>query len=112
MDKATERLLAMRSTAARYGHGIDKRDRDDVSSATRRAGELQRLAAGHHTQTTNARTEKSLPAVIAKEFLDLHDRETTGRRTLRQGEARRAVEHQQARVVQPQATQVRGPSRR
>ncbi|MYS56365.1 hypothetical protein GTW46_41040 [Streptomyces sp. SID6013] len=34
MDKATERLLAMRSTAARYGHGIDKRDRDDVSSAT------------------------------------------------------------------------------
>lgn len=44
-DTAAERFLEMRSTAARHGHSIDKRDRDDVSRATRRAGEFRKLAA-------------------------------------------------------------------
>ncbi|MFE1455901.1 MobF family relaxase [Streptomyces sp. NPDC058735] len=112
-DKATERLLEMRSTAARYGHSIDKRDHADVSRATRRAGEFRNLAVSHRANAANARAEKALRATIAEQYPDLHDRETTGRRALQQEQAARsAQQHQQAAVVHPQLTQSTGASRR
>lgn len=52
-ERAAERFAEMRSTAARHGHSMDKRDRDDVGRATRRAGELRKLAAGHRTQAAD-----------------------------------------------------------
>jgi hypothetical protein len=112
-DKATERLLEMRSTAARHGHSIDKRDHADVSRAARRAGEFRKLAVGHRVNAANARAEKALRATIAEQYPDLHDRETTGRRALQQEQAERsAQQHQQATVVHPQLTQSTGASRR
>ncbi|MFI8952161.1 MobF family relaxase [Streptomyces sp. NPDC053750] len=111
-DKAAERFLEMRSTAARHGHSLDKRDRDDVSRATRRAREFRTFAASHRAQAVNARAEKALRATIAEKFPDRHDLETTGRRTLQQEQAKRTLQHQQAAVVHPQLTQSNGSSRR
>ncbi|MFH9576245.1 hypothetical protein [Streptomyces sp. NPDC017230] len=111
-DKAAERFMEMRSTAARHGHSMDKRDRDDVSRTTRQAGELRTLAAGHRAQAANARAEKAKRTTMAEKFPELHDREMTGRRTLQREQAKRAVLHQQAAVAQPQPTQSRGQSRK
>ncbi|MCQ4200388.1 relaxase domain-containing protein [Streptomyces coelicoflavus] len=112
-DKATERLLEMRSTAARHGHSIDKRDHADVSRAAHRAGEFRKLAVSHRANAANARAERALRVAIAEQYPDLHDRETTGRRALQQEQAERsAQQHQQATVVHPQLTQSTGASRR
>ncbi|MGC9441997.1 hypothetical protein [Streptomyces sp. WG5] len=111
-DKAAERFLEMRSTASRHGHSMDKRDRDDVSRAARRAGKFRTLAASHRAQAAHARAEKVLRATIAERFPELHDREMTGRRTVQQEQAKRAVQHQQAAVAQPQPAQSRGQSRK
>ncbi|MGW0345997.1 MobF family relaxase [Streptomyces anthocyanicus] len=109
-DQAAERFLEMRSTASRHGHGMDKRDRDDVSRATCQAGEFRKLAASHRAQAANARAEKALRAAIAEKFPELHARETTGRHTVQQEQAKRIVQHQQAAVAHPQSTQSRGQS--
>ncbi|MET9820581.1 MULTISPECIES: MobF family relaxase [Streptomyces] len=111
-DKAAERFLEMRATAARHGHSIDKRDRDDVNRATRQAGELRTFAASHHAQAANARAEKALRAAIAETLPELHDREVTRRRTVQQEQANQAAQHQQAAVAHPQPTRSRGQSRK
>ncbi|MGX1841164.1 MobF family relaxase [Streptomyces diastaticus] len=111
-DRAAEWLIEMRSTAARHGHSMDKRDRDNVGRATRRAGEFRKFAASHRAQATDARAEKALRATIAEKFPELHDREMTGRRAVQQDQAKRAVQHQQAAVAHPQPTQSRGQSRK
>ncbi|PLW66007.1 hypothetical protein C0036_25155, partial [Streptomyces sp. DJ] len=41
VDNAAEQLAQMRAAAVRHGHSIDKRDHDDLTLTTRRAGELQ-----------------------------------------------------------------------
>ncbi|MBQ0967484.1 relaxase domain-containing protein [Streptomyces sp. RK23] len=111
-DTAVERFLEMRSTAARHGHSIDKRDRDDVSRATRQAGESRKLAASCRAQAAHARTENALRGTIAEKFPDLHDRETTGRLALRQEQPKLTVQHQRASVAPPQPTQSREQSRK
>ncbi|MFD9087775.1 AAA family ATPase [Streptomyces prasinus] len=101
-DKAAERFVEMRSTAARHGHSMDKRDRDEVGRATRRAGEFRGYAAGHRAQAADARAEKALRATIAQKFPRLYDREMTGRRTVQQEQAKRAVQ-------QPAVAYLSGP---
>jgi conjugative relaxase-like TrwC/TraI family protein len=103
-DKGAERFLETRSTASRHGHSMDKRDRDDVSHATRRAGEFRKLAASHRAQAANACAERALRATIADKFPELHVRETTGRRGVQQALAKRTVHHQQAAVAHPPAS--------
>ncbi|MEV0696087.1 hypothetical protein [Streptomyces sp. NPDC050388] len=90
-DRAAERFVELRSTAARYGHSLDKRDRDDVGRAIRRAGEFRAYAVGHRAQAADARAEKALRATIAQQFPQLHDREMTGRRAVQQEQARQAA---------------------
>ncbi|MET8221496.1 hypothetical protein [Streptomyces hirsutus] len=109
-ERAAERFVEMRATAARHGHSMDKRDRDDVGRATHRAGEFRKYAAGHRAQAADARTEKTLRATIAQKFPQLHDREMTERRAVQQEQARQVAQHQQAAVVPPQPMQSRGRS--
>ncbi|MFH9575684.1 MobF family relaxase [Streptomyces sp. NPDC017454] len=111
-DKAAERFLELRSTAVRHGHSIDKRDREDVSRATRQAGEFRTLAASHRAQAANARAEKALRATIAEKFLELHDQEMTGRRTAQREQAKRTVRQQQTAVAHPHSTRFGGQSRK
>ncbi|MFE5189900.1 hypothetical protein [Streptomyces sp. NPDC056628] len=71
VEKVAERLVEMRSVAERRGHSMDKRDRDDVGRATRKAAEFREYAAGHRRQAADARTEKTLRATIAAKFPDV-----------------------------------------
>ncbi|MGW3028052.1 hypothetical protein [Streptomyces sp. NPDC001221] len=108
-EKAVERFVEMRSVAARRGHSMDKRDRDDVGRATRKAGEFRGYAASHRAQAADARAEKALRATIAHKFPELYDREVTGRRALQQAQqAKQAAQHQQTAAIRPQTNQSRG----
>ncbi|MFE1781356.1 hypothetical protein ACFW9F_01855 [Streptomyces sp. NPDC059506] len=104
VDNTAERLVQMRA-AARHGHSIDKRDHDDLARPARRAGDLRAQAAGHCTRAGEARAEQALRATIAHRFPELHAREETGRRTVRQ--TRQTTQHQQA-TARPQLQQPRG----
>jgi hypothetical protein len=106
VEKVAERLVEMRSVAERRGHSMDKRDRDDVGRATRKAGEFRGYAASHRAQAADARAEKALRATIAEKFPALYDREVTRRRAHQQ--AQQAVQHQSADTVHPQPNQSRG----
>ncbi|MER6789521.1 MobF family relaxase [Streptomyces sp. NPDC000658] len=109
VEKAAERLVEMRSVAERRGHHIDKRDRDDVGRATRKADEFRGYAVGHRAQAADARAEKALRATIAEKFPELYDREATSRRAYQQAQqARQATQYQSAAAVHPQEYQSRG----
>ncbi|MGW5283971.1 hypothetical protein ACWERI_31660 [Streptomyces collinus] len=106
VEKVAERLVEMRSVAERRGHSMDKRDRDDVGRATRKAGEFREYAASHRRQAADARTEKTLRATIAAKFPELYDREATARRAHQQAQqAKQAAQHQSATAVHPQPDQ-------
>jgi len=106
VEKAAEQFVEMRSVAARHGHSMDKRDRDEVGRAARRADQYRAYAASHRAQAADARAEKALRAAIAQKFPELHDREVRSRRELQQ--ARQAAQHQQAATAYPQPQQSRG----
>lgn len=112
VEKVAERFVEMRSVAARRGHSMDKRDRDDVGRATRKAGEYRGFAASYRAQAADARTEKALRATIANRFPELRDREVAGRDDRQQ--ARQAAQHQQTAptAVQAQPQQSRGRGRK
>ncbi|KOV97432.1 hypothetical protein ADK65_25690 [Streptomyces sp. NRRL B-1140] len=110
VEKVAERLVEMRSEAEQRGHSMDKRDRDDVGRATRRAGEFRAYAASHRAQAADARAEKTLRATIAEKYPQLYDREVTGRRAFQQ--AKQTTQHQPAATAHLQPTQSRGRSRK
>ncbi|MFE1288624.1 MobF family relaxase [Streptomyces sp. NPDC058751] len=108
VEKVAERLVEMRSGAERRGHSMDKRDRDDVGRAIRKAGEFRGYAASHRRQAADARAEKALRATIAEKHPELYDREATARRAHQQ--TKQAAQHQPAAAVHPQPDQSRGRS--
>ncbi|MFH8470584.1 hypothetical protein [Streptomyces sp. NPDC017991] len=109
VEKVAERLVEMRSVAERRGHNMDKRDRDDVGRATRKAGEFRGYAASNRAQAADARAEKALRTMIAKKFPQLHDREATLRRAHQQAQhAKQAAQHRSAGTEHPQPKPSRG----
>ncbi|AZK98780.1 MULTISPECIES: MobF family relaxase [Streptomyces] len=109
VDAVAERLTEMRSTAERRGHSMDKRDRDDVGRAARRATEFRGHAAMYRAQAADARAEKALRVTIAEKHPELHRQEVEARKQRQQAQQTAHVQHTPA-AVHDQPQQSRGRS--